>query len=156
MNLDLKQIVREYIDKSPHMSLATVSNDRPWVCEVHFVYDENLNLYFRSLKSRRHSQEIAANHKVAGNIVKQHALDEYSHAIYFEGTAELMDNAQERQSISKYFQARLGLGDSILEDAERDDGHKFYKISVENWYAFGKFSGDKSQKYKLEWNGGVK
>ncbi len=74
MNLDIEKIIREYIDKSPHMSLASVSGNKPWVCEVQFAYDEKLNLYFRSLKSRRHSQEIASNSHVAGNIVRQHEL----------------------------------------------------------------------------------
>jgi len=156
MNLDIEKIIREYIDKSFHISLATVSNDKPWVCEVHFTYDEDLNLYFRSYSSTRHGQEIAANPAVAGNIVKQHPLGEYPHAIYFEGSAELIDDAAERKRVFPYFQKRLDSGDEILEDAANPDGHRFYKITVENWYAFGKFGEDKGQKRKLEWNGGKK
>jgi uncharacterized protein YhbP (UPF0306 family) len=156
MNLDVEKIVREYIDKSLHMSLATVSSNKPWVCEVHFVYDDNLNLYWRSLASRRHSEEIAVNPNVAGNIVRQHALEDYPHAIYFEGSAELLNNLDEQKKIFTAFQKRLGAYESILEDAQREDGHKFYKVSVENWYAFGKFGGDKGLKHKLVWNGGNK
>lgn len=154
--MDLEKIVREYIDKSLHMSLATVSGVKPWVCEVHFVYDDNLNLYFRSLASRRHSQEIASNPNVAGNIVRQHAVDEYPHAIYFEGTAATINDETEQQKLLPLFQKRLEADESILEDAKKDDGHKFYKVRVENWYAFGKFGGDSGQKYKLSWNGGLK
>lgn len=153
MSLDVQQIVREYIDKSLHMSLATVSDSKPWVCEVHFVYDDNLSLYFRSLASRRHSQEIAVNPNVAGSIVRQHSIDEYPHAIYFEGMAGLLEGAGEHQRVFELFQKRLNLDESILEDSQKDDGHKFYKITVENWYAFGKFGGDKGLKHKLEWNG---
>lgn len=152
--MDVEKIVREYIDKSLHMSLATVSGDKPWVCEVHFVYDEELSLYWRSKTSRRHSQEIANNPNVAGNIVEQHAIDEYPHAIYFEGTAEVLEDEEQIRKAFPLFQARLGLDESIIEDALTDDGHKFYKITVENWYAFGKFGGDSGHKYKLKWNGG--
>ena len=154
MNVDVEKIVREYIDKSLHMSLATVSENRPWVCEVHFAYDEDLNLYFRSLASRRHSQEIAANPQVAGNIVKQHQLDEYPHAIYFEGTAELVNDESQYQKLFGYFQKRQDVNESIIDDAQKPDGHKFYKITVENWFAFGKFGGDSGKKYQLAWSGG--
>src|ERR1700691_536342 len=97
--MDIEKIVREYIDKTPHLSLGTVSGDRPWVCEVHFTYDEKLNLYFRSIKSRRHCQEIAGNPNVAGNIVKQHKLGEYPHAIYFEGTAKIIEDNEEIEGV---------------------------------------------------------
>lgn len=156
MTIDVERIVREYIDKSPHMSLATVSDERPWVCEVHFAYDANLNLYFRSLASRRHSQEIAANPQVAGNIVRQHALDEYPHAIYFEGSAEVVSDEGLFPEIYGYFKQRQNVDESIIEDAKKADGHKFYKITIENWYAFGKFGGSSGEKYKLEWNGGTR
>ncbi|HSH31844.1 MAG TPA: pyridoxamine 5'-phosphate oxidase family protein [Candidatus Saccharimonadales bacterium] len=154
MRVNVETIVREYIDKSLHMSLATASNGKPWVCEVHFVYDDNLDLYFRSLTSRRHSQEIAANPNVAGNIVRQHAVDEYPHAIYFEGTAGLLEGGGEHERVFELFRNRLNVPESILADAQKDDGHKFYQITVENWYAFGKFGGHKGLKHKLEWNGG--
>lgn len=156
MELDVEQIIREYIDKSLHMSLATVSGTKPWVCEVHFVYDKQLNLYWRSLASRRHSQEIDTNPYVAGNIVRQHGLNEYPHAIYFEGEAQLLDDEEEQRKILPEFISRLGADESILEDAKMPGGHMIYKVTVANWYAFGKFGGDKGQKYKLEWNGNHK
>ncbi len=154
--MDIEKVVREYIEKSLHMSLATVINNKPWVCEVHFVYDDNLNLYWRSLKSRRHSQEIAKNPHVAGNIVRQHSLKEGPHAIYFEGKAELVDNEASRQKIFPLFHKRLSVSESILEDAQTNGGHQFYKATIENWYAFGKFEGTSYDKYKLGWNGGAK
>ena len=152
--MDIEAVIREYIDKSLHMSLGTSRDNMPWVCEVHFVYDEQLNLYFRSLKSRRHSQEIAHNPHVAGNIVKQHMVDEAGHGIYFEGTAAVIDDREERQKLLPIFQSRLGADESILEEAQREDGHQFYKITVAKWYAFGKFGQPSSQKYELAWNGG--
>jgi len=151
--MDVEKIVREYIEKTLHMSLATANGNKPWVCEVHFVYDNDLNIYWRSLASRRHSQELAANPNVAGNIVKQHTLEEAPVGVYFEGVAELLDDAKEQQKVLPLFQRRIGAAESVLEEAQKEDGHKFYKITVSNWYVFGKFDGDKGQKYKLEWNG---
>lgn len=154
--MDIEKIIREYIDKSPHMSLATTKDNQPWVCEVHFTYDQQLNLYFRSLKSRRHSQEIALNPNVAGNIVKQHDLNEYPHGIYFEGTAAIVDDDSERQRLFPLFSERLGSSEDVLDEARREDGHQFYKITVKDWYAFGKLDGESGLKYELAWNGGQK
>lgn len=138
------------------MSLATISGDRPWVCEVHFVYDDDLNLYWRSLSSRRHSQEITENPNVAGNIVKQHSKEEIPHCISFEGWAALITDQHEMKRIAPLFIERQGSRPTIVEDALPDDGTKFYKITVQNWYAFGKYGGETVAKHKLEWNGGKK
>lgn len=150
--MDLETIVREYIDKSIHLSLGTCAGNKPWVCEVHFAYDPELNLYYRSLKSRRHSQDIAQNPNVAGNIVKQHVPGEVPHGIYFEGTAALVTDDAERQKVYPYFAQRLGTKDTVLEEARRDDGHQFYKITVSKWYTFGKFDTDTVEKRELDWH----
>ncbi|MEI6481293.1 MAG: pyridoxamine 5'-phosphate oxidase family protein [Candidatus Saccharibacteria bacterium] len=152
--MDIEKIIREYIDKTIHMSLATCVDNKPWVCEVHFTYDESLNLYWRSTEARRHSQEITVNSNVAGNIVAQHKVGEYPAAIYFEGTAEIVEDESLFEEMAQLFMKREIGDDSIIEDAKKPDGHKFYKISVDNWYAFGKFDGEKGHKYKLEWRGG--
>jgi uncharacterized protein YhbP (UPF0306 family) len=152
--MDIEQIIRQNIDKTIHLSLATTRDNKPWVCEVHFAYDHELTLYFRSLLSRRHSQEIAANPNVAGNIVKQHDIDEYPTGIYFEGLAQLLEAGDEQTRAFELLRNRVGAGDGALSEATRDDGHKFYKITVTNWYAFGKFGQPSGQKYELAWNGG--
>jgi uncharacterized protein YhbP (UPF0306 family) len=151
--MDVEKIIRDYLPEVVHMSLATVKNDKPWVCEVHFVYDDDLNLYFRSLTSRRHSQEIAENTNVAGNIIKQHHLGDAPLGVYFEGKAEQLTSADERKKALPFFEKRLKASDDILTEAEREDGHQFYKITVENWYVFGRFGEGGSQKYQLTWHG---
>ncbi len=41
---NLEQIIREYIPQIVHMSLATTADSKPWVCEVHFAYDDAPNV----------------------------------------------------------------------------------------------------------------
>src|SRR5689334_12833579 len=150
--MDVEQVVREYIDKTIHMSLATASGDTPWICEVHFAYDDELNLYFRSLKSRRHSQEIAVNPKVAGNIIDKYKLGDTEVGLSYEGNAALITDENERQVAFECLQARLGIAETALTEAETEDGHQFYKITVTNWYVMGKFGTPKNEKYTLEWS----
>ena len=153
-DVNVEKVVRELIDKTVHLSLATVDNNAPWVCEVHFAYDDTLNLYFRSLKSRRHSQEIANNPNVAGNIIDKYGLGEPVAGVYFEGTAELLSAGNEQNIAADCLKTRLGIADDIVDETVSEDGHQFYKIAVTNWYVFGRFGGTSGQKYKLEWNGG--
>jgi len=157
MSIDAEKIIREYIPDILHMSLATVKDNAPWVCEVHFAYDDDLNLYFRSLASRRHSQEIAENPKVAGNIVKQFALGESPVGVYFEGAAEMLEPGETQSKAAVCIADRLkkAAADTIAE-AARDDGHKFYKITVDTFYVFGRFAGPSGQKVALKWRGSKK
>lgn len=156
INVDVEKVIREYLPKVVHLSLGTSNNNIPWVCEVHFAYDENLNLYFRSLSSRRHSQDISHNPKVAGNIVVQHKLEDNVLGVYFEGSARLLEKSDEQKLAFKCINERLHTGDNVLEEAARSDGHQFYKITVENYYVFGRFGQQSSTKHKLVWNGGNK
>lgn len=150
--INVEQIVREYIEKTVHLSLATVNGDTPWVCEVHFAYDNTLSLYFRSLTSRRHSQEIAANPKVAGNIIDTYKVGEPVVGVYFEGEAALLEAGEEQNLAAECVKNRLQTSNDILQEATHPDGHQFYKIAVKNWYVFGNFDGTSTQKYQLEWN----
>lgn len=149
--MDVEQLVREYIDKTVHMSLATVRGAKPWVCEVHFAYDKELNLYYRSLKSRRHSQEIAVNPYVAGDIIDKYAVGDAVVGLYFEGKAELLKAGEIRRKASECLQARLQITDDILAEAERESGHQFYRITVSNFSIFGKFERENSKKHQLAW-----
>ncbi|HSX02742.1 MAG TPA: pyridoxamine 5'-phosphate oxidase family protein [Candidatus Saccharimonadia bacterium] len=151
--MNIEQAIRDYLPPIVHMSLGTSKDNKPWVCEVHFAYDEDLNLYFRSLSSRRHSQEIAVNPYVSGNIVKQHSLEEYPRGVYFEGVAVRLEFGSERQKAFICIKERLHTNDNILEEANDPSGHQFYKITVETWYVFGKFDED-GKKYELAWNKG--
>lgn len=149
--VNIEAHIREYLPGVWHMSLATSSAGLPWVCEVHFAYDDELNLYFRSLLTRRHSQEIALNPRVAGNIVKQFGLSEAPSGVYFEGSAKLLSPGKEEAIAAQCIAKRLKTGDTILADAHQEGGHRFYKIAVETYYLFGKFDTDRAQKFELPW-----
>lgn len=51
------------------MQLATSLDNQPWVCNVWFAADTKLNIYWFSSITRRHSDEVTKNQKVAGAIV---------------------------------------------------------------------------------------
>lgn len=150
--MDIEQKIREYLPGIIHMSLATSKDNTPWVCEVHYVYDKDLNLYFRSKLDRRHSIEIAANPNVAGSIVTQHAPDEKPRGVYFEGKAELLNDVDEHHPAYTLYCERFGTGPKILEEARTETGHKFYKVSVGTFSLFDSRESRPSKKYELPWS----
>lgn len=157
MDVDVEQIVRTYLKDVIVLSLATSRDNQPWVCEVIFAYDDELNLYFRSLTRRRHSQEIAANPNVAGIIARPFRYGEYPHGVYFEGTAKLLEPGGEQQKAFQVMQDRLHLPDKILTEAQDPNGNRFYKITVREWRVFIKANEDNShgETYTLPWGEAV-
>ena len=149
---DIEKTIREYLPDIIHMSLATSVDDKPWVCEVHYVFDSDLNLYFRSIKARRHSEAIEKNPNVAGNIVTQHLVGQKPRGIYFEGKVELLDDVDEKHPAYKLYCERFGTDKTILDEARTDEGHKFYKISVKKFYVFDSRESSPSRKYELDWS----
>lgn len=88
---------------------------------------------------------------MAGNIVRQHTVAEVPLGIYFEGTATIITNPSEREKLEPIFKARLKMPQDILADAANPDGHQFYKISVSDWYVFGRIDDEGVQKHHLGW-----
>lgn len=154
--MHIEQIVRSYLPHVIHMSLATCSNNKPWVCEVHYVFDDELNLYFRSTPQRRHSKEIKSQAHVAGNVVEQHVLDQKVRGVYFEGTAKLLEDVDEKHIAYKLYCKRFGTDGKILTEAKKANGHKFYKITVDTFYLFDSRESNPSKKYELKWRGRAK
>lgn len=150
--MNVEDAVRQHIQDSIHMSLGTCFNNKPWVCEVHFAYDDDLNLYFRSKPSTRHCLEIAKNSSVSGNIVKQHSLEDDAVGVYYEGRAELLMNVTTEDIAYKSMITHNIAGPDSIEEAKDPEGHQFYKIAVSCWYIFGKFDTAASQKYELTWS----
>lgn len=151
----IEAIIRDYIPQIIHMSIATVSDNRPWVCEVHFSYDDDLNLYFVSSAKTRHAQEIVANPHVAGNIVTQHHKDQKVRCVDFEGAAQMLEGEEAERTAYQAYVARYGESEGLLNEIRKDGDMRFFKINVENYYLFDSY-GDARGKHALAWNGGKK
>lgn len=147
----IEQTIRGYIPQIIHMSLATVQDNMPWVCEVHFVYDDDLNLYFVSSAKTRHAQEIAKNPHVAGNIVTQHHKDQKVRCVDFEGVAETLNGADAEKTAYQAYKERFGESEGLLNEIRKDGDTRFFKIRVKDFFLFDSY-GDTRGKHHLPWN----
>lgn len=65
---DVRKRIEEVLKRGHLLSLATVDDGGPWVGDMIYIHDDDLNLYWISRKNRRHSIAIRANPQVAASI----------------------------------------------------------------------------------------
>jgi len=146
---EIESIIREYINQVIHFSLATVKNNKPWVCELHFSYDDDLNFYFVSSKNTRHASELIDNPYVAGNIVTQHFKNQKVRCVDFEGRAEMLDGVAAESAYEAYVE-RYGSSEGLLNEIRKDGDTRFFKITVTDFFLFDSY-GDSRGKHHLPW-----
>ncbi len=134
------------------MQLATVNGDQPWCCTVYFVADDKLNLYWASLPSRRHSQEIAGHGKVAAAIPVKFVNGEKVGGIQVDGKAAEVPASEAIRPITEQYAAKFGRDAAWVDDftAGRTE-HRLYKLTPATIVIFDEenFAGDPRQPVKL-------
>ena len=125
----IKKLIKEYLEEAKMMQLATCSNDQPWVCNIWFAADEDLNIYWFSAETWRHSKEVLQNPKVAAAIVLPQTPKDKPRGIQLQGMAEVLVKQEGIDKAISVYQDRIfpkKLIDELMEDEETP--HKFYKI----------------------------
>jgi uncharacterized protein YhbP (UPF0306 family) len=84
---DFQSIVRDVLSDGYIMSLGTIDQGGVWVCDLVYVYDDELNIYWLSRTDTRHSRAIEINPQVAGSISVSRPGEEEV-GIQFSGIAE--------------------------------------------------------------------
>ena len=90
--INLKDRVKEVLEKGHLMSLATTDDRGVWVSDVVYIFDDNLNIYWMSSLKTRHSKAIELNNKVAGTITVSNKNKEKNLGIQFNGVAQKIEN----------------------------------------------------------------
>ena len=88
--MDLKTLTKQTLEHGYLMSLATTDDDGVWVADVIYVYDDDLNLYWMSKTTRRHSQAIEQNSQVAATITVTSGPQEMDEGLQISGHAQQM------------------------------------------------------------------
>ncbi len=142
----------EYLEKARMMQVATAKDGQPWVCTVYFVYDENLNLYWISKTTRRHSEELQINPKVAGVIVLPHTPGDDVRGIQFQGIAKELPTKELALTGVEIYAKRYSMEPERAEKIlSGSDGHVCYKIEPSMFVLFDEvnFPDDPRREYTL-------
>lgn len=133
--MDPLELIRQYLPKGRMMQVATVSGDQPWICTVYFVEDDDLNLYWLSLPTRRHSQEIAAHSKVA--VAVPIKFDKPVTGIQAEGVAEPVTDKQTIADIMRRYVDRYNSGQQFYDlFVAGQNQHVLYKFIPSKYVLF--------------------
>ncbi len=136
--MEVSSLIKKYLQEAKMMQLATAVDNQPWVCNVWFAADENLNIYWFSSTTRRHSQEIKSNPKVAAAIVTQHdPKGETGVGIQVEGTAEELNDAGDIAKARKVYEGRIFDAkaiDNLINNSDKP--HRFYRLKPELFVLF--------------------
>ena len=127
--MKLRKLIEEYLKEAKLMQLATSIDNQPWVCSVWFAEDEDLNIYWFSSTTRRHSEEVLKNNKVVGVIALPQTPKDPPRGLQFQGVAELLTKQDNIDKAISVYQDRIFPKEKIDELMEDDEKpHKFYKV----------------------------
>jgi uncharacterized protein YhbP (UPF0306 family) len=133
--MEVKHLIQKYLQQARMMQIATVDADQPWICTVYGVEDEDLNLYWLSLPSRRHSEEIAMHNKIA--VAVPIKFDKPVVGIQAEGRAEVVKDAEQIRKVMKIYVEKYNAGKQFYDNfiAGKNE-HWLYKFTPSNFVLF--------------------
>lgn len=128
-----KEII-DHIHDLKVMQLATVADNKPWICTVYFIASED-GIYWLSFPSRRHSEEIAKNSNVA--LAFAIKLNPPVIGVQIEGTAKVIEDESEVSSVIKKYVSKYDVGHTFLENFQtKTNKHSMYKLTPNNVVLF--------------------
>ena len=146
-------LIREYITNAQTrmMQLATTSNGQPWICTVYYAVDDNLDIYWISMPSRRHSQEIAKNSKVAVAFAyNQQPPLPYVRGVQVEGEATLLSGDEAKHGADLYAKQLNSDAKWIAAVLDGSDPHRIYRMKPTSFVLFD--SQNFPDNSRQEWN----
>ena len=133
----IEQIIREYAKEAKMMQLATAKDGRPWVCNVWFATDDNLNFYWFSAMTRRHSQEVQANPYVAASVCLPQTPSDAAIALQIEGRAEELVKPGDTAQAMKCYVGRVFNLKQVKEFMKHPTKpHRFYRLTPKSIILF--------------------
>ncbi len=150
----VEELIREYLKTNNVIQLATCVDNKPWLCNVHFYADDDLNIYWRSTTERRHSKEIAQNPNVAA-VIKVHENtpeENYIIGMSVEGTAELIAEATDHAVVDAYAAKHDKDSKAVIAMKDGTDTAKFYRITPKSFVVFS--TRDFEGNPRVEWRVG--
>ena len=129
-----KDIYPDILKDIKLMQLASVRDNKPWMCNVWYVMDEDHNVYWISRETRRHSLEIENNPHVAATMhpwFDKGLMNDPGQAMIISGQAKKLSGKECRMPYELYAKRFPKLLEfQSFEKFLNDEGHHyFYKIT---------------------------
>jgi uncharacterized protein YhbP (UPF0306 family) len=133
--MEVKDLIKKYLKQSRMMQIATLSGDQPWICTVYYIEDDDLNLYWLSYPTRRHSKEIEEHNKVAIAVAVK--FDKPIIGIQAEGVVEIEKDAELVAKVMQDYVAKYDSGEDFYEHFKAGTNkHQLYKFKPTKYKVF--------------------
>lgn len=133
------------------MQVASVGKNGPWIATVYFVPDAQQNLYWLSLPSRRHSQELYKDARAAIAIAIKD--DQPVIGLQAEGNVEVLKDEDEIRKVMDSYVTKYGAGKDFYDNfVAGKNQHNLYKFVPKSFVLFDEvnFAGEPRQEWKLK------
>ena len=153
--MDWNEKVKEALDRTEFMAIATVGGSESWTNPVAFAYDEKANLYFISMMDAKHVQNILDNGHVSAAIYKTERFAEGDViGLQLSGTCEHLTDKADIEEAAKYYFGRSPSNDEFRGKTSLVGGSnaewQFFKITpTELWCFDSRIFGEKREQVQL-------
>lgn len=135
--MKLKKLIEKYLGEAKLMQLSTSIDNQPWVCSVWFAADEELNIYWFSSTTRRHSGEVMKNNKVAAAIVLPQTPEDPPRGLQLQGEAKMLAKKADIDKAISVYVDRIFPIEKIEEFMNhKEKPHRFYRIKPTQFVLF--------------------
>lgn len=133
--MEVSELIKKYLKDGRVMQLATVRGDQPWVCSVHYVSDAELNIYWLSWPSRRHSKDISLQNKAAITVVVKG--DQPVIGLQAEGIASAVTEPEQIARLMKLYVKRYNTGQDFYNNfVSGKNKHVMYRLKPTRFSLF--------------------
>jgi uncharacterized protein YhbP (UPF0306 family) len=148
--MDPQAVIKRYLEQQHMMQLATLGGSNPWICSVYYVIDEDYNLYWASLPSRRHSLEIAGQANVAAAVPVAFTKGQPVAGLQIEGSAEMVEDPMAIKPIAERYAAKFGRDDEWIRNfTARKTEHRLYKLTPTSYVLFDEINFPKTARQEF-------
>ncbi|MCB9453500.1 MAG: pyridoxamine 5'-phosphate oxidase family protein [Anaerolineaceae bacterium] len=108
--MESKEAIRAFLETQSTLTLATVDDDgTPRAAPLFYVSDDDLNLYWLSSPTSRHSLNLGAHPQVAATIYPAVWAWTAIRGLQIEGIAGIVTGSEHRESILACYQQKFNL-----------------------------------------------
>lgn len=127
--MTLKEQIYKYLQTQRLMTIATYGEE-PWIANVYYLVDEDLNLYFMSKNFRQHCQDIKENPNVACAIAdSSQPIYKPQKGIQLNGKTKVVNTFEKIKWAAKLWNKLIAQG-----KGEKIDPKKFVEAAVSSIY----------------------
>lgn len=149
---DPKRLVKHYLAEGKVVQIATANNNIPWICNVYYVVDNELNIYWLSYPSRRHSMDIAVNENIALTLVAKQDVPVIG--VQAQGIASEIKRPSTVLKIMALYIEKYGLGKNFYKNLSlKKNKHALYCFAPSKFVLFDEqnFGPDNAQEIHIEY-----